>query len=187
MPAWLDGQRKLVMHILPIVSFELASQFDVGVLMRQRLRLIPINAQGANPHYNFDGVIATESNVNHFGSYGYVQIFRNGIIESVDTSLLSLGYPNIPSIELEREMKIALKSYMDILRDLSVSPPVYIKVSMLNVFGCKIEPYSSIDRHNLIIPEILLDSFERDASLILKPIFDIIWNACGAEGSLNYN
>ena len=44
-----------------------------------------------------------------------------------------------------------------------------------------------IDRSLLLVPEIILDHFDRDSRETMKPIFDTIWNAAGWSGSRNYD
>ena len=44
-----------------------------------------------------------------------------------------------------------------------------------------------IDRSDLIVPEEVIDTYDRAAEDILKPCFDAIWNATGWERSMNYD
>jgi len=34
---------------------------------------------------------------------------------------------------------------------------------------------------------VILESFDHDLHQVMRPAFDSIWNACGLEGSLNYD
>lgn len=40
---------------------------------------------------------------------------------------------------------------------------------------------------NLILPEILVESFSEPPGKILRPLFDLVWNACGFPKSKNFD
>jgi hypothetical protein len=44
-----------------------------------------------------------------------------------------------------------------------------------------------IRAQNLILPETLVQDFTMPAGQILKPMFDLVWNACGYAGSRNFD
>jgi hypothetical protein len=44
-----------------------------------------------------------------------------------------------------------------------------------------------IDRDALVLPEVMIESFECDAADVMKPLFDVIWNATGFPGCMNYD
>jgi len=44
-----------------------------------------------------------------------------------------------------------------------------------------------IDRDALLVPEVMVESFEFDSAEILKPILDAVWNATGWPRSMNYD
>ncbi len=43
-----------------------------------------------------------------------------------------------------------------------------------------------LDRDHILIPEVLADDFTTDLGQLLKPAFDIIWNAFDYPGSAMY-
>ncbi len=45
----------------------------------------------------------------------------------------------------------------------------------------------TIDRDILLLPEIVIESYDVIAEDILRPCFDSIWNACGFPRSPNYD
>lgn len=47
--------------------------------------------------------------------------------------------------------------------------------------------FPRIDRHNLILDDLLLDSLEQKAEYVLRPWFENIWNAAGFERCYNYD
>lgn len=44
-----------------------------------------------------------------------------------------------------------------------------------------------MEKNDLFLPDILIDDIDSDASQILHPIFDIIWQGFGWERSINYD
>ena len=48
-------------------------------------------------------------------------------------------------------------------------------------------PGYPIDSDSLVLPEVIVDSFVTSPNHILKPMFDLIWNACGLPSSTNFD
>jgi hypothetical protein len=44
-----------------------------------------------------------------------------------------------------------------------------------------------IEKENLLLPDALIESFDVDLRQALRPLFEMIWNACGLPYSLNYD
>jgi hypothetical protein len=44
-----------------------------------------------------------------------------------------------------------------------------------------------IDRDALLVPEIMVESFEYCPQEVLRPAFDAVWRAAGWERSMNYD
>jgi hypothetical protein len=125
-------------------------------------------------------------------SSSYVQIFRNGAIEAVDCDIvfnkkISPGY--------EKILICALKRFLEFQKNLGVEPPIIIMLSLLGVANRTIEVHApfgnrkphQIDRDVLLVPEVMIESFDCKPSEVMKPIFDAIWNAAGWPRSQNYN
>ena len=169
-------------------------------LPQKERHLGPLDSGGWNYRINFDGFLVIESHATRSTSYGYVQMFRNGCIESVNTSLLLPinGQPFIPSQSFEEELIQVLKPYVTAQRELGVEMPIFVMLSLVGVSGYQMGVASSplglslrrgqpIDRDVLLIPEIMLEDFEFDSSGILRPLFDAVWNAAGWSRSMNYD
>lgn len=83
------------------------------------------------------------------------------------------------------------------LKNIGIEPPLFLMVTFLGVSGYGMIARDDegiirilgerIDRNNLTLPEIALDSFDVDPSKVMRPIFDSVWNACGRRGSQNYD
>ena len=187
---------KIVLHLIPIISFNPAQSYDIGKIASQPAKLTPIYCGGWNYRYNLDGFLSFCGGKEE-KSHSYVQLFRNGIIEAVEGLLLQPYKEQliIPSIAYEQELIRSLTNYLSLLKALNVEPPIFIFLTLLGVEGYSmavrerswfIESHT-IDRDILLLPEVIVESYDVSAAKELKPCFDSIWNACGFPRSFNYN
>lgn len=182
---------KLVLHIIPLVSFELGVAIDLSSINFDPARYRPIEASGVTYQYNFDGLLAYSSNLKT-----YLQVFRSGIIEAANSLLLDyLDRENIPMFQatlIEEKLLEVIPGYLSILKENAISPPFVIMLSFLGVRGYRLYTqrvrYShGIDRENLLIPEVMAEDYDVDAGRIMRPIFDAMWNAGGQPKSANFD
>ncbi len=217
-PAPLDEQApKLVLHMIPFNAFSTSVSLDLrplndalkGPLLKP---LIVWDLESdIDMRFNIDGLVRSNRRawVNPNSTYAYTQVFRNGIIETVDMSILGVYASDASTSRIdtgkrifhgeryERKLLETVKRCIDLQKFLEIDPPLFIMVSFLRVKGYRIfhplfEQRSSqssdeIDRMNLIIPEIIVDNFDGDLAEAMKPIFDTVWNAAGDIGSPNYD
>jgi hypothetical protein len=216
MPVSLNGEAaKLVLHMVPLEAFTITQSFDLRPLYTD-----PVKGQLANPlmygdinqgemRFNIDGVVRSVRWGPQIPTAAYTQVFRDGIIETVDISFLGVSGWNATQFNLninrksfdgeryERKLVATVKRFCELQQSLGITPPVFIMVSFLGVKGYIIthptfeshlpgstEPF---DRSNLIIPEVMLEDFEGDLAKRMKPIFDTVWNAAGQIESPNYD
>jgi len=222
-PALLNEQEaKLVLHLIPLSAFGTSVTVDLtplkdtfqGKILDKGKLLEPVSVWDIEPsasmRFNLDGFVrATRADNKAAATIGYTQVFRNGVIETVDMSILGVHAQNVAQLgsslepksfngeRYERKLLAAVKRYLDLLKFLDVEPPLFIMLSFLGVKGYKISLQKTvhhitdytgeIDRNNLIIPEIMFENFAADLAQAMKPIFDTVWNAAGNIGSPNYN
>lgn len=188
-PVLLNETAKIILHIIPFGAFNPAARFDVSSLANDVGKLQPISAISWDTRHNFDGYLSFVNPLT------YLQVFRNGIIEAVNASIIKPegSELTIPSLLFERNLLDALPRFLSIQRQLGVEPPLFIILSLLGVFGYRLDVSTSrfdtypIDRDALILPEIIVENFECNPSEVMRPIFDAIWNAAGWPRSMNYN
>ena len=147
--------------------------------------------------YNFDGILKY-SGYQEGKTYSYVQLYRNGIIEAVNGSLLApwRGGELRIRTDYEQELINSFKEYLNILTELTVELPIFIFLTLLGVKGYSmavsresfsIDETHAIDRDVLVLPEAIIESYDVSAEKVLKPSFDSIWNACGFPRDPYYN
>ncbi len=196
-PTALDENApKIVLHIVPFGAFELSAKPNIGLLtqvdnarLTEPLRLFPGGFPA--PHYNFDGLLVSVQD-------SYTQFFRNGSIECVDTSILAASKERrfTSGSIYETRLLQAMKRYLDAQQRLDVELPSLVMVSLLGVKDYTIRfdindffllDGHRIDRSNLVVSEILIDSYNCDLAVSMKPIFDAIANAAKWSRSMSYS
>src|SRR6266436_6718269 len=208
MPVALPEMKaKVVLHLVPFGAFETSARYDLSrlTLPNNRTLFTPLMLSMTKHEvlnycrhrYNFDGLLNYAQWANDLPVAAYLQVFRNGIVEGVDVSILNMDlFPKlIPSTEFEQVLCHALSQYLQTQNTLGVDLPIFAMVSLLGVKDYTMSntirmPYEQqnhpIDRPDLVIPEVMIDRFDCDPAEVMKPIFDTVWNAAGWIGSINY-
>lgn len=195
-PVILSNHTKTVLHLLPIVSFELGQNYEIWKVYGSNL-LRPIKSvYGSRAVYNFDGLLV-HSLLHGNGSNSYLQLYKNGVLEAADASLIS---PNdlqlgIDTISYEMKLIESVKNYLLLLKALRIETPILIFLTLLGIKGYRIsiptravrrEP-NPIDRDILMFTSLTVEKYDADVTKIMKPCFDSIWNACGFPRDLHYD
>ena len=126
-------------------------------------------------------------------------MFRNGIIECVDTRRVNIQIDEraiIPSIAYKKDLVGLLPVLLTLQQDLDVDPPLVLMLTLTGVKGYRmginhqffdLDSGAPIDRDLLLIREVVLQDYEIDSGRTLRPIFAAVWNAAGWPGSRNYD
>src|ERR1039458_4248780 len=89
-PVKLTSPHLMVLHLFPVVSARpdlRLGTMDLQKLLEKHL-VWPMNSRGYGPSFNMDGLIAV-SNAGADGCNSFVQVFRNGFLEAVESETLS--------------------------------------------------------------------------------------------------
>jgi hypothetical protein len=192
-PVLLPDTAKIALHLIPITAFSSAQSYEINKISSNPGKMRPMFSSGWSNRYNLDGFLTYAGDAKQ--SHSYVQLFRNGTIEAVETSMLE---PNnhrlyIPSVLYEHELINSLSDYLSLLETLTVEPPIFASLTLLGVKGYRMgtgsirHEHHAIDRDIILLPESHIESYQVVAEDVLRPCFDSIWNACGFPKSLNYN
>jgi len=139
-------------------------------------------------HFNLEGYITFSAT----DEFDFTQLFTNGTVEYYTERLLHengfmLSY--FESILLERTTR-----YFELCKMLDVQPPF---IASLVLYNFKKLPVKAIDifdyrdyyppkTNSLLLPEVMIYSYDESLEQSLKPIFDAMWRSYGISGSLNY-
>ncbi|MCJ7654562.1 MAG: ATP-binding protein [Dehalococcoidia bacterium] len=194
-PVSLPDTAKIVLHLIPITAFSPAQSYEINKIASPPEKMTPLRSHGWNHRYNIDGFLTYSLHGNN-QVYSYVQLFRNGIIEAVEASMLRPREHGlyIPSVLYEQELISSLSNYLSLLETLIVEPPIFVFLTLLGVKGYRmgtdrideLDELNAIDRDIILSPEILIENYQVIAEDVLMPCFDSIWNACGFSSSWNY-
>jgi hypothetical protein len=181
---------KVVLHLVPLVAFNPSTSYDIKQLKTKSNYYQPMYCSSWNNRYNLEGLLSYSVGSSGL-SHSYTQFYRNGIVEAVDALLLEPqgSKKEIPSIAYEQEIIKTIKNYISALQFLNVELPIVVFVTFIDAKGYSMTRRESelIDRDILLLPEVILESYNINVEQALRPIFDSVWNACGFSQSLNYN
>ena len=193
-PVPLDNGGCMVLHLLPLAAFADRQGLDLSDYY-SRLKTIPLMyGSSYSVRINLDGVVTFDGGYDE-RSRTYTQLFRSGIVEAVETLHAGEHGLVLSHASYEQDLMGALAQYAKVVSDLGVPPPLYVFLSFVGVQGCRI----SVDplwRHDdlhllredtLLLPEIVIEREEFEPHRVLRPVFDMVWNAFGFERSFNYD
>jgi hypothetical protein len=206
-PFAMKHTSKLILHIIPLGAFRNLNQVDVSRVHSGQISARPlcINNSHFIQRYNLDGYLAgsgdprqSEESAKSYCSY--ILLFRNGVIEAVDTHLLNCNKDRIiRSLIFENSIVEFVKKQFPVLKVLETEPPFVVLLTLMGVNGfsllfdeqlqkCMSQGNgSNFDKDTLMLPEVITESFDEDPQKLLKPIFDSLWNAAGWSRCLHYN
>lgn len=190
---------KLALHLIPLSAFSSSDKIDVSQYHERLREFYPYAANGAQLwKINLDGVL-NYTNPGDGRSRAYTQVFRDGSVEAVAVfSPGEDGVKRILSKNTESYLIQCLRRYLGQLQGLDISPPFFLFLSFLGTTGYHfIVPVgpgnayghetSQTDRDVLAFPEIAITDYGLAADQLLRPLFDMMWNAFGYPGSRNFN
>jgi hypothetical protein len=208
-PEPMAGKSFIIVHLVPLCAFDPTFRADIAAVRRLSNKLPPPRSHGWNHAEDFDGFFTYTPLDKEAASYCYA--FRNGCIEAVDATLISIRrnrddkeYRAISSVVYERELLQTIPKWLDALKSMSVEPPVVLMLSLLGVkdywmyvdleFGW--DGARAINRDQLLLPGAMIETLDLETTGrttsnnvfdTMRPMFDQIWNACGYVRSLNFD
>jgi len=181
----MEAGAKVVLHLVPQNAFGLGSRYDINTIAES---LDALRLWGVNRRPNFDGIVAwsEDRNVGYTPAEKYIQVFRNGVLEIVTTDYFGVfgAQPRLNSKDLIYDMVEHLPKALNVQKELGVQSPVFLMLSLINVkeYGLThTNVFQPLERAVLQLPEEICETFDVDAKAVLRPSFDMIWNAAGYE------
>ncbi len=197
-PASVVAGLRLVLHLLPLSAFRDRQDLGVEALANQRARFAPIAHGLVEGRFNIDGILGTAGGEDRrSGTRSYCQVYRDGRVEAVLGDVVR-PVDNIQAIGsewIERVLIQACEEFRGGLRGLGVDPPVTVLATLVGARGAflsvggrrfdltEVRPF---DRDILELPEAMIDDGNTPTDIVLKPLFDGLWNASGLAKSWHY-
>lgn len=196
--ALFPGQR-VVVHLAPFSALSSEVSVDLGSLAGAVEGFLPTRLQRSEPRFNFDGIVVAPPMRSGGQTHAYLQIFRTGVLETVDALLISSSPDHgdvINALNLERTLTDFTRGYIRLIQHMASEFPVAVMITLVGVRGFKVQKDWSenredgrhpIDRDTLVLPRILVEDADTDLTAVLRPAFDVMWNAAGWPGSMTYD
>ncbi|UGQ45115.1 AlbA family DNA-binding domain-containing protein [Massilia endophytica] len=192
-PVSLTDGVKVVLHVLPLSSLARNNNQQLVVPKSERSDFPLYEDSTKLQRPNADGFILTDQRGSD--SEMYTQVFRSGAVEAtmvIDTNRTDKG---IPSFFVEVPTLRTLEKIVEQLSQRGILAPYVVSFSFIGVEGHFLmigsrPPYRATRYSEpvLILPDALIEDIQSFRSWeLMRPIFDIFWNAFGYEGSPNYD
>jgi len=201
-PKQLEKLPYIVLHIIPLSYF---TDFNKSIIDLKRCYdsdglFMPIYFSNSTDNFiqferkfNFEGLVKF-----HHYIKGYIQIFRNGSIETIENQNYFYSEDMFFKIShFEHSIIESLKYYLEEYREFDINPPFIIYLSLLGIKQYKIKQFNHhfslyqgnhfSDRDNVILPEIIISDYNISIEKELKNVFDVLWNAFSLPHSFNYD
>lgn len=150
-----------------------------------------MQAVGFNPRVNLDGFI-TSSSAGSDSCDAYVQFFRSGAVESACVLWHPSGEKVLPSRAYEEDVLEFVSHYVRFAGQLEIKPPHFLFLSFVGVRGYRFglrDPHwvrgrtQAFKDDMVVLPEVVLSEHNEQSHQVMKPAFDMVWNAFGFVGS----
>ena len=198
-PAPLVDGACMVMHVIPLSAIRTTTAIDIAALnarhnwMRHRGNPGPWHAQ-----INLDGIVTypTFPRPHPLNESAYTQMFRNGAGEAVWALKSEEKQTVLKSTEFERDVAEFVDHYLEVAARLGSVPPFYTFLSFLGMRDPVLQRFpharwklqkGTLAEDRIILPEIMIEEPDGEPFKVLKPTFDLVWNAFGMVGSPNYD
>lgn len=197
-PAPLVAGSRLIMHLLPLSAFRDRVDLGVEALANQWNRFAPVAHGLVERRFNIDGILGTAGGEDKRpGTRSYCQVYRDGRVEAVlgDVVRPADNIAAIGSQWIERVLIQACEEFRRGLAGLGVDLPVTLLASLVGARGAflwvgngrfDMTDVRPIDRDVLELPETTIDDANTPTDVVLKPVFDGLWNASGLAKSWHY-
>jgi hypothetical protein len=190
-PGRMGDGLKVILHVVPLAGS--ATNQDVSLQAAGNdMELWPLFVGGYDDRYNLDGLLKYYTIRESGALISYLQIFRNGALEAgyVYGDCVARG---INGGELETEIIRSLGRYLHAESRLGVEPPFVVMLSLVGVGGCWVgnpggyyARRHNIDQDDLLLPDVLIEDFRVEVDVVLRPLFDVLWQASGYARCPNY-
>ena len=190
----------IVAHAIPHVSIEIDNLIDIRVAATVSELMEPFYSDHARGAFNIDGYLSTFS-VGRDQALGYAQLFRGGILETVDSGLIGAHDKRVilPSLTFAKHLFAWIDRTGKLYRALEVPPPISINFTLHGVRNCTLGisdqltfyrgiTTTAFGRETITLPELTLDDLEDvDAVKRARPLLDALWQGAGLDRCLDYD
>ncbi len=190
-----------VLHLIPLSFRDPMRTIPIHLLQKQQRFLLPGPLNGsAIGRINADGFLNFRRIGQDAAVDGYVQFYREGVIESARIVETNDGLSKVfPSVIVEEQLFRALGYYLKAMDQAGIAPPILVGGAYFNVAGYRMAgndfpvfadkmPQYSIGPNMLSYREVLLDEWLSPEQIpeLFKELVLSLWNASGYASSHHY-
>lgn len=187
----------IVTHVIPFGFSEFYGSVDLKKVASTPQTPLLSNFVGRSL-FNSDGyLLRNPSNSTPNEWDGYIQVFRDGTLESAQT----LQWRNDNGrrftllIYIEDLCLSLIEASLRIQDHLDVAAPLIISAALINAQGLILsrgnnylaDVQTPCPRNKILPVDIVIENYEENLREVLRPIFDVFWNAGGFSRSLSYD
>ena len=182
------------LSFFPLSAFRSRNLFSIDQIKRS-IDKVNMTAFGLThtPQITIDGIMINGKYMRSNKMYDKSALAKcktNGIVEQSTTDFFNpaFGEDKIKLIYcaglIEKTITV-VKSVLQYYQELNVPTPIIMSCAIMNGDGFTIpaqlfmDIYGTIDREALLIPDVLIDDLSIEPVVLLRPVFNAIWNSCG--------
>ena len=195
-PAPIAEGPKLILNALPVSSAD--DVWERVLRMPEDQIAIALPLVGGTPatwRFNLDGFVVHTLR-DDLSRQCYTQLFRDGGIEVLTGGVIAKDDTRggFYAWGMEERVINGFARCQGFWQTVGVTPPLLVGLTLSGVKGWKVlrGPYgfgdldATLDRDVVSPPEAILWDFATPADVVLRPLFDFVWNGGGWPGSPNY-
>lgn len=193
-PVPIDDGPLVVLHIVPLDTFSDPRAVSFADIDRAGTVMRLPRFSSFSHAINLDGHLlwVPVKGSGRREAVGYLQVFRDGAIEAVDgvTIVPASGDDSgrVSPDMVEAVIVGLVAEYIRHFAEMPIGNQLAIMVTLMNARGFHVLPRERydervIDRHILAIPEVVIERGIAATPATLKPVLDMLWQACGVFSS----
>jgi hypothetical protein len=189
-PVELSTPQRMVLHLIPEAFGHFQIQHQDLVYFAQWMPMLH-DTGGWTHEHNLDGMVTYDHDPG-MPTSGYVQLYRNGIVESVADDV-TFFHPNDAAhrhrlfrTDYLNVVPPRITAYFKLFETLGIPLPVWLYMSFVGLDGTQILSSDYLRSHGrpireriILTPGQEIDDFGANIKALLKPGFDKLWNAAG--------
>lgn len=191
---------KVLVNIVPLNAFDGYSNQSYNLPLIYNRSISPLSSGAIDAVINFEGVLFLSQNQN--GKYhSYLQVYKNGIIETATDYLLrpyeqKFEIPffeaDSPGMHFEQDLIRCMEEILKIHVSIELIQPYFVLISLIGMkdYGIGLpgkKSFVTIKANTLQLQPIFIENRDIEVEKMLKPVFDQIWNIFGYTESINYD
>jgi hypothetical protein len=201
-PVQLMNRGSVVIHVVPLSAFDATPTIlPLGEIERNYNSFAPIGSRmPSGVGINFEGVLKVSNFDPQAAQHrAYVQLYRNGIIETVDSSVIARasGSPIISGLD-DKLIHEIMRSLNDLMQ-VGIEPPYVVLASLLSVAGARLHLVRnpndpawfdhlspSLERDQYHFDEVIFETVPTspaECAIVMRPILGQIANTGGRAAS----